>query len=79
MHSVTVGQLKKMLDKFNPNEKIYIWRGNGHAPYFDYTSNIKISRPYGNSDTNDGVVDHPLIISSDYDADKGDERKSRLW
>lgn len=78
MHSVTVGQLKKMLDKFDPNEKIYIWRGNGHTPYFDYTSNIKIDRPYGDSNTNDGYVSHPLIISSDYDANRKDERKSRM-
>lgn len=71
---MTVGKLIELLSKFNEEEEIYIWRGNGHS-YFDYTSNIEISRPYGNSDTNNGNVNHPLILSHSYEKDKKDEKK----
>lgn len=76
---MTVGKLRELLAEFNQDEEIFVWRGNGHDPYFDYTSNIKISRPYGSTDTNMGVVNHPLILSHDYEKDKKDERKQRLW
>ena len=74
---MTVGELRKLLSTFNQDEKIFIWRGNGHT-WFDYTSNIEISRPYGNSDTNKGNVNHPLILSHSYELDLKDERKLRL-
>ena len=74
---MTVGELKELLAEFNQDEEIFVWRGNGHDPYFDYTSNINISRPYGDADTNKGIVDHPLILSHDYEKDKNDEKRQR--
>ena len=74
---MTVGELKELLAEFNQDEEIFVWRGNGHDPYFDYTSNIKISRPYGDADPNKGIVDHPLILSHDYEKDKNDEKRQR--
>ena len=75
---MTVGQLRALLAEFNQDEEIFVWRGNGHESYFNYTSNIKISRPYGSTTTNKGSVNHPLILSHEYEKDKKDERKQRF-
>ena len=77
---MTVGELQKLLSEYNPDEEIFVWRGNGHEPYFNYTSNIKISRPYGNSHTNKGLTSYPLILSAHYEQDKKDEKiLSKQW
>ena len=58
---MTVKNLIDLLETLPQDEEIFIWRGNGHTD-FDYTSDIKISRPYGDCQTNLGLTIRPLII-----------------
>lgn len=73
---MTVGELIELLKDYDPKEQLFIWRGNGNV-WFDYTSNLKIGRPYGNSSTNKGLTSHPLILSHDYEKDIKDEKRLR--
>lgn len=65
---MTVKQFIKILEKEDPNEEIYIWRGNGHTNY-DYSSNLMVLRPYGQITTNNGSTRNPLIISNNHKKD----------